>query len=145
MRFEYGGLGFGLQRSRRVEGQRSKVEAKFTVDVQRSTFNFRTPNPELRTPILLRLFRPPLAVSVEVQTARPVRLESRYVCGRVVSATGPWHTSGGWWTDDPWDRDEWDVEIAVVSRRLSVVKQNDANLTASPMACHSERSEASLH
>jgi protein ImuB len=134
-------------RSRRlkVESGKSNIEAKPAFDFKRSMFNSRTPNPEPRTPILLRLFRPPLAVSVKVQADRPVHLESRYVRGRVASVAGPWRTSGGWWTDDSWERDEWDVEIAGVSRQLSVVKQNVVNLTASPMACHAERSEASLH
>ncbi len=82
-----------------------------------STFNSlpRAPSPESRTPQLLRLFRPPLAANVEVQADRPVRLESQYVRGRVISVAGPWRTSGGWWTDDPWEHDEWDVAVSVVS------------------------------
>jgi protein ImuB len=132
-------------RRSKVEGRRSKVGATITFDFQGSTFNCRTPNPEPRTPILLRLFRPPLAASVGVEAGHPVRVDSDYVCGRVVSVAGPWRTSGGWWTDDPWEHDEWDVAIAVGSRRLSVVKQGAVNLTASQMACHAERSEASLH
>lgn len=97
-----------------VDSRRSKVGAKFTFDSHGSTFNSRTPT-------LLRLFRPPLAASVEVQSGQPVRLDSDHVRGRVISAAGPWRTSGGWWTDASWERDEWDVEIAVVSRQLSVV------------------------
>jgi protein ImuB len=132
-------------RKSKVESRGSTLEAKFTFDFQRSTFNSRTPNPEPRVSLLLRLFRPPLAASVEVQADRPVRLESRYVRGRVASVAGPWRTSGGWWNDDPWERDEWDVEIVVVRHQLSVVKQSDVTLTASQMVCHAERSEASLH
>jgi len=28
----------------------------------------------------------------------------------VVSASGPWRVDGGWWRDDAWARDEWDLE-----------------------------------
>ncbi|HXJ94439.1 MAG TPA: DNA polymerase Y family protein [Terriglobia bacterium] len=104
-----------------VDSRKSKVRAKFVFDSHDSTFNSRTPNPESRTPVLLRLFRPPLAVSVEVQAGHLVRVDSTQVHGRVVSIAGPWRTSGAWWTDDSWEHDEWDAEIAVVSRRLSVV------------------------
>jgi protein ImuB len=31
--------------------------------------------------------------------------------GEVVEAAGPWRMSGNWWTDAPWSRDEWDVEL----------------------------------
>ena len=31
--------------------------------------------------------------------------------GSVVRATGPWKTSGEWWTKG-WDRDEWDVALS---------------------------------
>src|SRR5215472_6483314 len=55
MRFEYGGLGFGLQRSRRVEGQKSRVKGQklklsllSTFNVQRSTSEPQTPNYEPR-------------------------------------------------------------------------------------------------
>ncbi len=26
-------------------------------------------------------------------------------------AKGPWRTSGDWWRDDAWNRDEWDVAL----------------------------------
>jgi hypothetical protein len=31
--------------------------------------------------------------------------------GEVVSASGPWRSSGDWWQEDPWHQDEWDLEI----------------------------------
>ena len=81
-----------------------------------STFDLQT---------TLRRFRPPLEASVEVQNGRPVRLESHRVRGRIVSAAGPWRTSGGWWTGNPWEHDEWDVEVrSVVRRPLSVAGAN---------------------
>jgi protein ImuB len=41
----------------------------------------------------------------------PKRILSDRVSGIVVQAAGPWRTSGEWWTDTAWDRDEWDVVL----------------------------------
>jgi len=30
----------------------------------------------------------------------------------VLNASGPWRTSGNWWTPSPWNRDEWDIALA---------------------------------
>ena len=60
----------------------------------------------------LRVFRPPLPATVEVRDGRPVRVfSSSGARGEVVSAAGPWRTSGEWWTEDGWQQDEWDVEL----------------------------------
>jgi protein ImuB len=63
--------------------------------------------------VALRRFRVPLPARVRVEDGRPVRVEpSRGLsCGRVVSAAGPWRTSGAWWEPQNWDRDEWDVSL----------------------------------
>jgi protein ImuB len=61
---------------------------------------------------VLRRFRPPVAVRVTLARGRPVRMaidRQGMPGGTVVQAAGPWRTSGGWWGDTPWDRDEWDV------------------------------------
>ena len=31
--------------------------------------------------------------------------------GAITSASGPWNSSGDWWREDRWDREEWDVTI----------------------------------
>ena len=36
---------------------------------------------------------------------------ARGVSGRVLESAGPWRTSGDWWRDDGWSRDEWDVAL----------------------------------
>jgi hypothetical protein len=97
-----------------VKSRKSKVESQAadTFDFKLSTFDSSS---------TLRRFRPPLEASVEIQNGCPVRLESHRVRGRIVSAAGPWRSSGGWWTSNPWEHEEWDVEIAVVSRLSSVV------------------------
>ena len=67
-----------------------------------------TPNPGI---LALRIFRPPLPAKVEVRDGRPVRVDASEIRGNVILAAGPWRTSGDWWADEPWDREEWDVEI----------------------------------
>jgi protein ImuB len=29
----------------------------------------------------------------------------------VLNASGPWRTSGDWWTASSWNRDEWDITL----------------------------------
>ena len=31
--------------------------------------------------------------------------------GEVVWCAGPWRSSGEWWTEQPWSRQEWDVAV----------------------------------
>ena len=81
---------------------------------------------------MLRRFRVPVAARVRVQKGHPVRvMVPRMSGGEVVHWSGPWRTSGQWWTEAPevsmnpgdtrpsrktvgvlsWDRDEWDVSL----------------------------------
>jgi len=64
-----------------------------------------------------RRFRLPVAARVTVVNGIPARLQPAargLAAGEVVSAAGPWRSSGRWWSLDAsgWDRDEWDVEVA---------------------------------
>jgi protein ImuB len=67
--------------------------------------------------LILRRFRPPIAIRVDVDRGRPLRvaIDRRGMPGgQVERAAGPWRTSGAWW-DRPisaWDRDEWDVALS---------------------------------
>jgi len=61
--------------------------------------------------LAFRWFRPPLAAQVEMRDERPVRLTAPGLYGRILQASGPWRTSGDWWTTEAWDRDEWDVAL----------------------------------
>ena len=68
--------------------------------------------PSATTPVIaLRIFRPALETSVELDGARPhfVRLWSRH--RRVMAASGPWSSSGDWWNASVWWREEWDVAL----------------------------------
>jgi protein ImuB len=67
--------------------------------------------------LILRRFRPPIAVRVTVERGRPVRvaIDRRGMPGGPVQQqAGPWRTSGAWWdgTGAGWDRDEWDVSLS---------------------------------
>jgi protein ImuB len=69
-----------------------------------------------RQPLVLRRFRPPVAVRVTCDRGRPARLaidRRGMPGGRVEQCAGPWRTSGAWWDGGThWDRDEWDVALS---------------------------------
>ena len=58
-----------------------------------------------------RVFRPAPQASVVLCDGRPTRVSFRGLRGDVAAASGPWRTSGDWWREDPWQQDEWDLEI----------------------------------
>jgi len=62
-----------------------------------------------------RMFRPPLRAIVEADQGWPTQISAwgkqRSVYGKVVNLAGPWRTTGDWWREDQWARDEWDVTI----------------------------------
>jgi protein ImuB len=68
---------------------------------------FACPVPSLT----FRYCRPPLPARVQIEHGIPSFLLADSIRGHIVSASGPWRTSGDWWTVDPWDRDEWDVGL----------------------------------
>jgi len=59
----------------------------------------------------LRVFRPAIPARVEARDNAPARVYFGGVWGDVMAASGPWRSSGDWWTEDPWNQDEWDLEI----------------------------------
>jgi protein ImuB len=66
-----------------------------------------------------RVFNPPLQVEVRAPSGSPTRISAKKainkrswsVDGKVTKRAGPWRTTGDWWADDSWARDEWDVAI----------------------------------
>ena len=62
-----------------------------------------------------RRYRPPLKAIVEADQGWPTQISAwgkqRSVYGKVVALAGPWRTTGDWWRDDSWSRDEWDVTL----------------------------------
>jgi protein ImuB len=68
----------------------------------------------------LRMFRPPLRAVVETAQGCPTQISAwgkqRSVYGKVVQVAGPWRTTGDWWREDAWARDEWDVAVAASNK-----------------------------
>jgi protein ImuB len=69
------------------------------------------PAPPATTRLALRVFRPPLAAAVNAPCGQPLAVQAQGVRGRVLTAAGPWRTSGDWWRVDAWARDEWDIAL----------------------------------
>jgi protein ImuB len=62
----------------------------------------------------LRIFRPPIWVQVNYAGGKPSHLSSQnnqHISGDVLWAAGPWRSSGDWWEQDSWVRDEWDIAL----------------------------------
>jgi protein ImuB len=62
----------------------------------------------------LRMFRPPLRVTVTLENgelARVVCTKKKEVQGSVLWKAGPWRSSGDWWEREAWARDEWDIAL----------------------------------
>lgn len=58
-----------------------------------------------------RVFRPAPRASVVLRDGRPASVSFRGLRGDVTAVSGPWRTSGDWWRENPWQQDEWDLEI----------------------------------
>jgi protein ImuB len=76
--------------------------------------------------VALRYFRPPLPAQVTMRDQTPRRVISERVRGAVIHSAGPWRSSGDWWTDTSWSRDEWDIvlEDRAVYRIYLTTSQN---------------------
>jgi len=81
-------------------------------------YRLKPDQPQITTAVLqenrqaFRYFRPPLPAKVELQQDRPTRLSASGIHGNILNVAGPWRTSGDWWTQSAWDRDEWDITLA---------------------------------
>ncbi|MGA8492315.1 MAG: DNA polymerase Y family protein [Terriglobales bacterium] len=62
----------------------------------------------------LRIFRPPVDVVVTMQDGRPTCIhchKNKAMQGEILWAAGPWRSSGDWWEQEGWARDEWDIAV----------------------------------
>jgi len=62
----------------------------------------------------LRIFRPPVNVVVTMQDGKPAHincLSPKEMQGEILWAAGPWRSSGDWWEQEGWARDEWDIAV----------------------------------
>jgi protein ImuB len=62
----------------------------------------------------LRIFRPALLASVTMRDGEPRRIacpKKKMLQGEILWCAGPWRSSGDWWEQDGWARDEWDIAV----------------------------------
>jgi protein ImuB len=92
--------------------------------VRDGTASGRVPHPDRcwkgrEVPVTaLRLMRPPLAAHVTLRAGKPARIECDSVTGDITWAAGPWKSSGDWWSDQTWSREEWDVCVGEACYRI---------------------------
>jgi protein ImuB len=60
----------------------------------------------------LRRYRPPMLAQVRIVRHTPVYVVSETAHGPITAAHGPYRGSGGWWDQQRWITEEWDIEIA---------------------------------
>jgi protein ImuB len=65
-----------------------------------------------RLRLAFRVFRPAPKAEVRLKHEQPVEVRAPGVRGVVHKASGPWHSSGDWWTEARWSREEWDVDLS---------------------------------
>jgi protein ImuB len=59
-----------------------------------------------------RVFRPALPAAVHIKGDTPTQVAASGIRGTVLTASGPWRSSGEWWAESRWARDEWDVDLS---------------------------------
>src|SRR5271166_5076055 len=61
----------------------------------------------------LRIFRPSIGVVMTMRDGKPARINcpKKEIQGEILWAAGPWRSSGDWWEQKGWARDEWDVAV----------------------------------
>jgi protein ImuB len=60
----------------------------------------------------LRRFRPSLPARIETREHRPVLMRSAVFNGVIVDVRGPFLSSGNWWENNRWWREEWDIQTS---------------------------------
>jgi protein ImuB len=65
----------------------------------------------------LRIFRPALRATVVFRDGVPARIaceKKKEIHGEIVWQAGPWRSSGDWWEQNAWARDEWDIALKMI-------------------------------
>ena len=79
----------------------------------------------------MRIFRPPLAATVELVEGKPTFLACDGARRQVLAFAGPWKRKGDWWSETPWAREEWDVAIRTLRPKVQAEHaQKNENETA---------------
>ncbi len=62
----------------------------------------------------MRILRPPAVATVTLHDGKPAKVvcpRRKEISGEVLWTAGPWRSSGDWWEQDGWARDEWDIAL----------------------------------
>jgi protein ImuB len=59
----------------------------------------------------LRLYRPALPASVQLQHDRPHTIYFDHARKPILAFAGPSRSAGEWWSETPWAREEWDILV----------------------------------
>jgi protein ImuB len=71
---------------------------------------------QTRSLLPLSIFRPPIPAKVFLKRRVPEVVSFEGNRAKVLKASGPWRSSGGWWnTAEKWSQEEWDVELRMKS------------------------------
>lgn len=60
----------------------------------------------------LRRFRPAVSAVIQFVRQKPVMIRSRVCSGPITNTAGPYLSSGDWWDEHRWCREEWDIQVA---------------------------------
>jgi protein ImuB len=104
-----------------ASGRRKKPIATADKSVEKNSSASRMTKPANG----FRLLRPSVPARVELREGLPARVFFYGVHGEIVTASGPWRTSGEWW-QDPWDQAEWDVEVRFSSNAQKNKRSSNA-------------------
>ena len=75
-----------------------------------------------RPTFAFRQFRPALEATVQLRAGAPSWIAFRGLFGAITTVSGPWNSSGDWWREDRWAREEWDVGIESRSNSLAMYR-----------------------
>jgi protein ImuB len=105
-----------VKREGKQEGNRKQDRAMQRKDSAHPVEENAEENPQekMSAVIALRLFRPPLAASVALREAQPIRIRCEQcedIAGAIVWTAGPWRSSGDWSEQEGWSREEWDIAV----------------------------------
>jgi protein ImuB len=85
------------------------ITAKFSANSAPKQTTALTESGPVARGLLLRRFRPPLPTTVKLHDGQPASIRNDRFNASVVASTGPFRVSGQWW-ENPWAREEWDIQ-----------------------------------
>jgi protein ImuB len=100
----------------RAEGFRMQ---RFNPNSQGS-FKSKSCDNNTATVTALRIFRPTVPATVTLRDGSPTHIacpkrkgkdKDKEIQGQILWAAGPWRSSGDWWEQEAWSRDEWDIAV----------------------------------